>query len=130
VARQLADFQRLLGRPPTHLDSHQHVHRDEPVRSVLLQIARQYAIPLRLFSPEVRYRGDFYGQNADGSPYPEGTSVEGLIAFLRALPEGLTELGCHPGDAEGLNTMYRAERAREVQPLCDPTVQETILSEG
>src|SRR5438105_15542053 len=31
VAGQLADFNRLTGTDPTHLDSHQHVHREEPV---------------------------------------------------------------------------------------------------
>ena len=31
-------FAALLGRDPTHLDSHQHVHRREPVRSVLLEL--------------------------------------------------------------------------------------------
>src|SRR5437763_1168331 len=30
VARQLATFRHLMGREPTHIDSHQHVHREEP----------------------------------------------------------------------------------------------------
>src|SRR6516165_9836112 len=34
---QLDTFRRLLRRNPTHLDSHQHVHRREPVRTVLLK---------------------------------------------------------------------------------------------
>lgn len=36
---QLKDFLKLVGGYPTHLDSHQHVHRREPVRSILLQLA-------------------------------------------------------------------------------------------
>src|SRR5262249_16709084 len=32
VGRQLAAFRSLVGRDPTHLDSHQHVHREDPVR--------------------------------------------------------------------------------------------------
>jgi predicted glycoside hydrolase/deacetylase ChbG (UPF0249 family) len=32
TARQLAAFRRLVGCDPTHLDSHQHVHREEPAR--------------------------------------------------------------------------------------------------
>ena len=31
---QLAVFRDLVGRDPTHVDSHQHVHLDEPVRAV------------------------------------------------------------------------------------------------
>src|SRR4051812_18888854 len=30
VEYQLERFERLVGRPPTHLDSHQHVHRNDP----------------------------------------------------------------------------------------------------
>ena len=30
VAAQLDRFEELMGRPPTHLDSHQHVHREGP----------------------------------------------------------------------------------------------------
>src|SRR6266566_7386787 len=37
VSRQLAAFRRLMGREPTHIDSHQHVHRDEPVHSVVVE---------------------------------------------------------------------------------------------
>src|SRR5689334_12175655 len=29
VGRQLDAFMRLVGRPPTHIDSHQHAHRSE-----------------------------------------------------------------------------------------------------
>ena len=29
----------LMGRDPTQLDSHQHVHRNEPLRSILLRYA-------------------------------------------------------------------------------------------
>ncbi|MBA2446642.1 MAG: ChbG/HpnK family deacetylase, partial [Chloroflexi bacterium] len=39
VAHQLATFRRLAGRDPTHVDSHQHVHRSEPVHSVLAETA-------------------------------------------------------------------------------------------
>ena len=52
LERQLSDFRRLVGRDPTHLDSHQHVHQDEPVRSAALELARRLDVPLRHFSPE------------------------------------------------------------------------------
>src|SRR5262249_11566001 len=106
VARQLAAFRALLGRDPTHLDSHQHVHREEPVRSALLQVARELGIPLRDGTPGVRYCGDFYGQTAEGWPYPAGVSVAGLLAVLAALPAGVTELGCHPGEGADVEGMY------------------------
>src|SRR4029453_5381533 len=38
VGEALEEFRRLVGREPTHIDSHQHVHRDEPTRSIVLDI--------------------------------------------------------------------------------------------
>jgi predicted glycoside hydrolase/deacetylase ChbG (UPF0249 family) len=128
ITRQLVEFRRLVGRQPTHIDSHQHVHRQEPVRSILLKMARHLGIPLRGYSRVVRYCGDFYGQTAQGSPLPELISVENLIAILTALPGGFTELGCHPGLADDLNTMYRTERTEEVSVLCDARVRTAIAS--
>ncbi len=130
TARQLATFSRLVGKNPTHIDSHQHVHLREPARSVLLEIARERAIPLRHYSPEVRYCGEFYGQTATGVPLPGAISVERLIAILAGLPPGLTELGCHPGLENDLETKYGRERAEEVKVLCNPRVREAITAMG
>jgi len=130
VSRQLVDFRRLVGREPTHLDSHQHVHRREPVRSILLEMARQLGVPLRGYNRLVRYLGDFYGQTAEGLPLPGAISVERLIAIMNALPAGFTELGCHPGHGDDLDTIYRRERAEEVNVLCDPRVRAAIDSLG
>lgn len=126
VARQLDVFRRLLHRDPTHIDSHQHVHCREPVRSVVIRLARQLGVPLRQFSPEVRYCGDFYGQTVEGSPLHNVISVDGLIKILAALPLGVTELGCHPGEGNELDTMYCSERAEEVKVLCDPRIRAAI----
>jgi len=41
---------------------------------------------------------------------------------LEALPPGITELCCHPGYGDDLDTMYRAERAIEVQTLRDARI--------
>lgn len=120
VSCQLEAFRRLLGTNPTHLDSHQHVHRQEPVLSILRQLAQELSVPLRSFSPQVQYCGDFYGQTGEGDPYPEGMSLAGLLKTLSNLPAGATELGCHPGEDENLESVYRLERKQEVKTLCDP----------
>ncbi len=127
VSRQIAAFHSLVGRNPSHIDSHQHVHTREPVRSVVAELARELGIPLRHFSPHVRYCGDFYGQTPEGSPVPEVISSDGLLKILAALSAHVTELGCHPGEGHDLDTMYRSERAEEVQVLCDPAVRAALI---
>lgn len=122
VARQLATFHELVGKRPTHMDSHQHMHLREPARSVLRDVARFLDIPLRHFNPVVRYCGNFYGQTAEGSPLPDAISAHSLVKILRTLPDGVTELGCHPGEGNDLDTMYRGERAQELKTLCDPQI--------
>ncbi len=128
--RQLRAFRSLMGRDPSHLDSHQHVHRKEPVRSLVAKAARELSIPVRHFSPRIKYCGDFYGQTTEGSPLPEAITAEKLSAILREIPEGTTELCCHPGDGSGLNTMYASERALELKSLCDPSIRQEIQSLG
>jgi len=128
--RQLAAFRRLLGREPTHIDSHQHVHRGEPILSVVHEIAQNLNVPLRHFSRHVRYCGGFYGQGQNGEPYPDGISLAGLAQTLQLLPPGITELGCHPGEDGDIDSIYRLERAQEVDVLCDPRIREYLMIEG
>jgi predicted glycoside hydrolase/deacetylase ChbG (UPF0249 family) len=130
VARQVAEFRRLAGQSPTHIDSHQHVHRSEPAQSVIRQAAEQLGVPLRSFTPQVQYCGDFYGQTGEGEPYPEGISLEGLLKTIRGLPAGITELGCHPGEDEALDSVYRSERAQEVKVLCDSRVRAALEADA
>ena len=127
---QLEKFRSLMGRKPTHIDSHQHVHLREPVKSVVIEIANDLGVPLRSCNSEVGYVGEFYGQTAEGVSLPEVISVDGLINILRELPEGISELGCHPGFADGLDTMYRSEREQEIKVLCDAQIKETIAAAG
>jgi predicted glycoside hydrolase/deacetylase ChbG (UPF0249 family) len=126
ASHQLSTFRHLTGKDPTHMDSHQHVHLDEPARSVLLEVAAQLRVPLRHYSPRVRYRGDFYGQTSEGLRLPEAISVEALIELLASLPPGTTELSCHPGQGDDLCSMYRSERAQEVKALCDPRIRAAL----
>jgi predicted glycoside hydrolase/deacetylase ChbG (UPF0249 family) len=123
ITHQLAEFRRLVGRNPSHLDSHQHIHRNEPARSIMLKLARELGVPLRECDPRVRYCGDFYGQDVDGNNLPGAITAPNLKQILNSLPEGVTELGCHPGYDDGLQTPYRLERAQEVRVLRDPAIR-------
>jgi predicted glycoside hydrolase/deacetylase ChbG (UPF0249 family) len=130
VRGQLARFRELVGREPTHLDSHQHVHRVEPLASIVGSVATELGIPARSVSPDVRYCGDFYGQTRRGEPLPEALDVEALLGIITSLPSGTTELSCHPGELLDLDSSYREERLREIGALCDPRVRAVIAAEG
>jgi chitin disaccharide deacetylase len=126
VTRQIDRFRSMTGHWPTHLDSHQHVHRNEPILKVMRAHARRLDVPLRHFSQQVAYRGDFYGQSGVGISLLEAITASSLISILKDLPTGITELACHPGHDDNLQTMYLHERQLEVEALCDPGVRAAI----
>jgi predicted glycoside hydrolase/deacetylase ChbG (UPF0249 family) len=132
VLEQLSEFRTLVGREPTHLDSHRHAHRHEPVRSIALELARALGVPLRELDPRIQFCGDFYGQRYGGvrrmKPNPRAISREGLAETLAGIGSGVTELCCHPGYADDLDSNprqepYRGERTQEILTLCDPKVR-------
>ena len=130
ISHQFNVFQDLVGRHPTHVNSHQHIHMREPVRSVALQICERLGIPLGNLSPEVHYFTKFYGQTPEGLPIPSYISLDRLIEIISTLPNGLTVITCHPGYADDLKTMYQMERRDELRVLCDPRVQAAIDALG
>jgi len=129
---QLTEFRRLTGIKPSHLDSHQHVHFDEPVRSIARRIAEGLGIPLRGVTAGVQYCGKFYGQSGKGELCHEAVGVESLIRIIEDLPVGITELACHPGESDGTDTVstYSAERVIELATLCHPLVLRAIDRAG
>ena len=127
---QLERFREIVGHDPTHLDSHQHVHRREPVRSLLLRVAQELAIPLRECSTWIRYDGRFYGQDSRGAPWPQNVSIAGLLEILSSLPPGISELACHPGLDSQLESPYRQERAMEMKALCHATTRSALQTSG
>jgi chitin disaccharide deacetylase len=126
VSRQFDSFFDMVGRPPTHVDSHQHVHRSEPARSVLAEFAERLRIPLRHVTPGIRYCGDFYGQAGKGEPLPEAISVDALARTIESIGDGITELACHPGAAADAGSVYGLERRAELNALCDPRVRASV----
>jgi predicted glycoside hydrolase/deacetylase ChbG (UPF0249 family) len=130
IERQFTAFENLVGKSPTHLDSHQHCHREEPVRGLLADAARRLGVPLRGCHPAIRYCGDFYGQTDSGKSRPEAIAAEELLRIIKGLQPGCTELACHPGLGDLPEGMYRHERKREVETLCDPRVRAALHAEG
>ena len=130
VRAQIARFRELVGRDPTHMDSHQHVHGWSRMTEVFVQIASEVGIPLRHHLGGVEYCGDLYGHDPKGNPIPEALTPDAVIDINRELRPGVTELACHPGLGADTGSVYDVERAQEVEVLCDARVAEALHREG
>jgi predicted glycoside hydrolase/deacetylase ChbG (UPF0249 family) len=128
--RQLERFHELLGRPPTHVDSHHNVHRRPLLTPLFAALARDHALPLREHSG-VRYFSSFYGQWG-GETHLEQVSPESLQRMLREeIGDGVTELACHPGLPDpDFSSEYDTPREAELRTLCVPTLRETVSALG
>jgi predicted glycoside hydrolase/deacetylase ChbG (UPF0249 family) len=127
---QIYGFAALVGRPPTHLDSHHNAHRAPDALPAFRRVAESLGIPLREHS-DVRYWSRFYGAWG-GESHPEQVSVESFVRMLdEALAPPCTEIACHPAyvDAE-LRSSYTAEREVELRTLCDPRLRAAIEERG
>lgn len=125
-AEQLQRFHELMGRPPTHIDSHRHTHLDDSVRELFRELA-PLGVPLR-GDGQVRFVGNFYAQWEWGVTDLDHVSVAALEQIIREeVREGWTELSCHPGYvSDDYVPMYREEREAELRTLTDPRIRATL----
>ncbi|MFB0546347.1 MAG: ChbG/HpnK family deacetylase, partial [Anaerolineae bacterium] len=91
------------------------------VRDILRQ-DKQLVDAKKVRHPDL-YTSKFFGQ---------GVILENLLSILEGLPEGVSELMCHPGFVdEGLTgSTYTWQREREVALLCHPQVKEKVAELG
>ncbi len=140
----LAEFRRqvdratvLLGRTPTHLDTHHFAHDEPEVLWALARLATEKGLPARQHSRAMReelrrqgirtpdhFNAEFYGR--------ESATARKLLEIIERLADGTTELMCHPAELdEGLATStYREERALELAALTDAAVRRAIEAAG
>jgi hypothetical protein len=134
---QIRAFEKGVGRPPTHIDGHHHVHLHPGILRVAIEEAGQRGIPLRSKGREVRERlrlerirtcdrfvDDFFGDHV---------SDERLLPILESLPDGTTELMCHPArEDETLAAIsgYVEPRFRELETLTSPRVARALVALG
>ena len=102
----------------------------EPARSLLLEKAEQLGIPLRSCTPGVVYEGGFYGQTGEGKAFPDGISLKRLKDLIETASVGWTELGCHPGYSDDLDSVYALERETELQVLCSVELCQAMAESG
>ncbi len=131
LREQFDRFCDLVGRKPTHLDSHQHIHRRRPCNPSFLELSLEHGIPLR-DQPPVAFKGGFYGQWEYGVSDPSQVSYEALEKILgNELTRGVYELACHPGyfDPQA-EYVYHRDREAELRTLTDPRTRALLLRLG
>ena len=125
--QQLQEFEQLLGRLPTHVDSHRHVHREAHLLPLFRELVAPLGVPLR-DGGEVNFVGGFYAQWEWQVTNLEYVSVSFLQKLLREeVPAGWTEISCHPGyRSPDYKSVYLAEREAEVRTLTDSRLRQTL----
>jgi len=134
---QLRAFEKGVGRPPTHIDGHHHVHLHPGILRVAIQEAGRLGIPLRSTGREVRERLRIErirtcDRFLDGF-YGDDVSEGKLLSILESIPEGTSELMCHPAREDGaLATLsgYVDSRFRELETLTSPGVAQALVRLG
>lgn len=131
LRRQFERFTALVGRLPTHLDSHQHVHRRRPCQASFKELAEEHGLPLR-DQPPVVFKGGFYGQWEYNVSETSKVSFEALARIVRGeLTHGIYELAVHPGYLDpGENYVYGVDRSHELRTLTDPRLRPLLEAQA
>jgi predicted glycoside hydrolase/deacetylase ChbG (UPF0249 family) len=137
AAAQAKRFAEVFGRRPTHLDTHYHMHRLPRVFEAVMEVAEELRLPVRAVAPEmalqIRQRGLLAPDRMVGDVGAEAYwTPENLVALLGTLPDGITELMCHPGYADDALSVssYCAQRQGELRALCDSRVKAALSTAG
>ena len=137
LGMQIDEFRKIMGRFPTHLDSHHHVGRHAPILDLVLDFARAIRVPVRTQDAEVRALArqralktpdHFMGESGPDAYW----SSEQVLTHLRELPGGTTEFMTHPGyyDDDLAYSRYGQQRETEMTGLTDPAARALIEREG
>ena len=137
---QYARVWQLLGREPTHLDTHHWVHDLPALEDAVIALAKETGAAARTHDGRQRARFREAGVRTPDRfvrdyQHTGKIGLERLVALLEALSEdsGTIELMCHPGEPDETllsGSSYAAERGVELESLIDPSVRATITRLG
>lgn len=130
-----SQMERFLsfGFMPTHIDSHHHIHFNSNILPIIVDIAREYDLPIRFTKEKLNNKGykdvksveyftdEFYGRNL---------SLEKFENILKNNERYKSmDIMCHPGYLDQnlmLDSSYNIERTNELEILTNPEIFEII----
>jgi predicted glycoside hydrolase/deacetylase ChbG (UPF0249 family) len=135
---QVARARELIGRRPTHLDSHHWLHDEPALEWAITAIAREAGMAVRPHDDAQRDRlraagirtVDRYRRDFQHEGHVDPATLERILTELGA---GLTELGCHPAEADaelGRTSSYATLRVDELATLIDPRAKAAVARNG
>jgi predicted glycoside hydrolase/deacetylase ChbG (UPF0249 family) len=137
---QYVRARELIGREPTHLDTHHWVHDLPALEDALLALAKETGAAARTHDGRQRARFRDAGVRTPDRFVREfqhsgATNVEALLDILErvALDGGIVELMCHPADPDPAllrGSSYAAERGVELETLIDVRVRDAVTRLG
>lgn len=151
---QVEAFVQITGQRPDHLDSHHHFSYLSPqFFGLMLELAGELHCAVRtiqpLFSPLEQGESSDLTQTWEylprllkshaiphpdhflGTFYDQTSTLEHLTILLNRLPEGSSELMCHPGYADQTllgeaGSSYNLQREAEINVLTDKRLEQTL----
>ena len=149
---QIEAYIAAAGTKPSHLDSHHHSSYASPALfKAMLELAKEYEFPIRYpvtpgssageFTETAKCAAELFEEFKPRRPgnfiaafYDDGATRENLLNILDNLPDGTSELMCHPGyvDQEFADKepIYNFQRQRELTILTDPAIKKAIQANG
>jgi predicted glycoside hydrolase/deacetylase ChbG (UPF0249 family) len=131
----------LLGREPTHFDTHHWVQEEPAVFDALLRVASETGLAARHLNGQEREKlraagvrtTDRYTREFQGPRPIDVRTLLGLLERIASAGDGSTELMCHPGEADAQlerTSAYARDRVTELATLTDPTVKAKVAELG
>jgi predicted glycoside hydrolase/deacetylase ChbG (UPF0249 family) len=143
----VAQVRRILdsGVPLTHLDTHKHTLMLPSVATAVARVSKEFRIPwvrrplavpvagpllgIRLARHGCLMTDHFLGYRLTGR-----LDCAALVALIRRLPEGSSELMCHPGflraELRAARTRLKESRQRELEALTSPLARQALEEAG
>ncbi len=117
----------------SHLDSHHHLHAADRFLDPMVELARRMGVTIRCLNGQAMSARGMAPKAGFVRFFGDRDGVGRLLAIFAGLPEGATEIPCHPGYADAelcvistLNTI----RELELAALTDPRILAAVRAEG